>query len=130
MASTKPVILSGVHLGDLTTVEKSDWKNREREPTPLDFEKIRVTLAARAVYEILEKHHRALGGMSQEELWPTVVIAAVCIAAKGRKDLPFEEDVLLEYVNKYGMNQIIRSAGGDPARVMEMLERAMKDQPS
>jgi hypothetical protein len=119
----KSVIHAGIYLGDLYCVDKSDWKNKERDPTPLDFENIRITLAASTIKSILDKYPKRPKGSDEFELWPMTVIKAVCHVSKGRHDTPFSEDVLRSYIERYGMGQIIRCVGGDPNRVMEALDR-------
>jgi len=127
MSTVRPVTICGVHVGDLTVVGKEDWIHRDREPTPLDFEKVRVKLAARAVHEILDRHPTRPDGGDEEELWPVSVVAAVSDVSEGRSYVPFRDEVLMAYVERYGLDQVIVAAGGDPSRVAEVIGRRPAD---
>lgn len=122
----RPVILDGTHVGDVKLVERSDWKNREKEPTPLDFEQARMALSAQAVYEIIERYPKP-PNKDMEEPWILMIVKAVSKAAKGRPDVHYEEDVLRQYMNQYGMGQVIRMFGGDAARIQQEIERMQSE---
>jgi hypothetical protein len=123
----RPVILDGTHVGDVKLVERSDWKNREKEPTPIDFEGARVALSAQAVYEILERYPEP-PSKDLEEPWILMIIKAVSKAAKGRPDVHYEEDVLRQYMDQYGMSQIVRMFGGNVARIQQEMDRMKSEE--
>lgn len=118
-----PVSYNGHHLGMLKVVERSDWRNRSREPTPLDFELAKVALSAQAVYEALERHPRRPDGRDEDEPWVMTVCRVVCDVAEKSHAREFEEDVMRQYVDTYGMGQVIAMFGGDPARIYEQIQR-------
>ena len=122
-----PVRYNGVHLGDLKTVERSDWRNRDRDPAPLDWELAKVALSAQAVYEILERFPRRPDGEDREEHWVLTVCKAVCGAAEEGHSRDLEEDVLRQYVHRYGMGQIIEMYGVDRHALTKRLERFGQD---
>ena len=119
----RPVIWDGTELGKVKLVERGDWKRDDRAPTPLDFERARVAMGAQATYEILERVPRRPGGDDPENAWILDVVGAVTKAAKGRRDSYFEEDVLRNYLDQFGMGQILEQFGGDAARIARLLER-------
>jgi DNA-directed RNA polymerase specialized sigma24 family protein len=123
----RPVVLDGTHLGDVKLVERKDWKNRDRAPTPLDFEQARVALSAQAVYEILERYPEP-PSPDVDEAWILKVVRAVGRAAKGRPDAHYEEDVLRRYMDQYGMAQIVRMFGGDVDRIRQELDRMRSEE--
>jgi hypothetical protein len=123
---TVPVKYNGVHLGDLKVVERSDWKNRGREPAPLDFELAKVALSAQAIYEIAERHPRRPDGKDDDEPWLLTICRAVCDAAEEGHSRDLEEDVFRQYIDRYGMDQIISMFGGDPRRMRDRLEELRK----
>lgn len=123
-----PVKYNGVHLGDLKVVERSDWRNREREPAPLDWELAKVALSAQAIYEVVERFPKRPDGEDGEEPWILTVCRAVCDAAEDGHSKDLEEDVLRQYVDRYGMGQIVEMYGIDKRRLAERLERFRQDQ--
>lgn len=125
---TVPVKYNGVYLGDLKVVERSDWKNGSREPAPLDFELVKVALSAHAIYEIAERHPKRPDGKDQEEPWLLTICRAVCDAAEDGHSRDLEEDVFRQYIDKYGMGQILSMFGGDPRRINDQLEKFRKSE--
>ena len=81
-----------------------------------------MALSAQAVYEILERYPDP-PSRDMEDPWILLIVRAVSKAAKGRPDVHYEEDVLRQYMDQYGMAQIIRMFGGDPARIRQEMER-------
>lgn len=123
-----PVKYNGVHLGDLKVVERSDWKNRSREPAPLDWELAKVALSAQAIYEVVDRFPKRPDGEDGEEPWILTVCKAVCDAAEAGHSRDLEEDVLRQYVDRYGMGQIVEMYGIDKRRLAERLGRFRQDQ--
>jgi len=124
---TVPVRYSGMHLGDLKVVERSDWRNRDREPTPLDWELANVALSAQAIYEIVERFPKRPDGEDRTEPWILTVCRAVCDAAEIGHSKDLEEDVLRQYVDRYGMGQIVEMYGINQRGLAERLERFRLD---
>lgn len=123
-----PVKYNGVHLGDLKVVERSDWRNQDREPAPLDWELAKVALSAQAIYEIVERFPKRPDGEDGNEPWILTVCKAVCDATEAGHSRDLEEDVLRQYVDRYGMGQIVEMYGIDRRRLAERLERFRQDQ--
>ena len=109
-------------------VEESDWRRGDRGPTPLDFENARVAMSAQAVWEILESHHDRPGGPNPDEAWIMTVVKAVVKAVKGREDAYFGEDVLRNYTDHFGLEQVIRMFGGDVPRIKEQLDQLKSEE--
>lgn len=125
---TLPVIYNGIHLGDLKIIERADWTHKDREPTPLDFELTQTTLCARTMYEIVELHPKRPLGPDEDEPWILTICKAVCSTHEDGKSREAEESVFRQYIDRYGMGQIISMFGGDPARIGEQLEKFKRDQ--
>lgn len=122
----KEVKLAGRTVGEVKLVELKDWRVPGREPEPLEFENARVAMCAQAAYEILERFPKDPDG-PKDKPWIMAVIEAVSLAAKGRNDAYFEEDVVRMYLDQYGAGQLLRMFGGDPDKIRQEIERMVKD---
>ena len=86
-----------------------------------------MALSAQAVYEILERYPDP-PSKDMEESWILMVVRAVSKAAKGRPDAHYEEDVLRQYMDQYGMAQIILMFGGDVNKIRQEMERMRSEE--
>lgn len=123
MPETRKIGYRGRTLGDLKVYELKDWRNTDRPATDGDLRLINVTAAADAVYESLRREPKKVGEEEPDKPWVTVVIREVCMALAGSQDGKLEEDVLMMYVNRHGMNQILEIWGADVGKLAEELKR-------
>jgi hypothetical protein len=123
-----PIKYKDLYLGDLITVSSNDWINKQRQPTPLDFEMVKIQLAAHAIYEILDRHPDHPGDQeNDDDPWFITILKLVCHISKNGQFREFEEDVLRYYIERYGMNQIIQMFGGSPQKIFEEIENMKRD---
>lgn len=120
---TKSIEYRGRAIGGLRVYSLSDWTNKDREPTDSDLRLINVTAAADAVRDILKSEPKKVGEEEPDKPWVTVVVREVCAALAGSQDGKLEEDVLMMYVNRHGMNQILEIWGADVGKLAEELAR-------
>lgn len=129
MPKLRPVVFAGTHLGDIPVYGPGDWRNPDRAPTEADFRNVALVCARDFLNQALIRHplqdHPAEPGVP----WPLVVLREASRAAlDGRSDPSFEGSVLRAYLDRYGMNQVIRIYGGDPGRVLERLDRIRSEE--
>ncbi len=120
-----PVTYRGRNLGELKLYRREDWRNDKREPTERDFLIINATSGADLVREILEREPMKVGPDEPDKPWVTVVVREVAMAASGgRQDEKMEEQVLILYVSRHGMDQILGIWGADVGKLAEQLKAA------
>jgi len=117
-----PVKYNGCYLGDLKVVERSDWRNRSREPAPLDWELAKVALSAQAIYEIAERFPRRPDGPDADEPWLLTVCRVVCDHAEAGHAKELEEDVFRQYIDRYGVGQMMGMFGANRESLARHLE--------
>lgn len=102
-------------------MEEQDWKRTDREPSPLDYELIAIILTAKALYEIIEKYPENPEGES-EIPWFLFILNLLC-KTQNNENQQFKDDVILKYLNLYGLDQIL---GSHSVNVEELKEHIAK----
>lgn len=123
-----PVKYNGHHLGFLKVVERSDWKNSSREPAPLDWELAKIALSAQAIYEIAERFPKRPDGEDVDEPWLLTVCRVVCDHAEAGHARELEEDVFRQYIDRYGVGQMMEMFGADPERLRRHIEELRRQE--
>lgn len=111
----------GRPLADLKVYELSDWRNQERAATAADLRLINVTAAADAVRDALRAEPKKVEESEPDQPWVMVVVREATTLLAGTRDQKMEEDVLMMYVNRHGMNQILEIWGADVGSLVEEL---------
>lgn len=108
----KPVKWRDYFIIEVKVYDESDWKG-DLPPSPRDFENVHA-------YQAIESLKRALDNIpwcpSKEERehpkpWPQTVLELICKELLGKNDREFVEKVMQTYLDRYGMNQIIKAFG-------------------
>jgi hypothetical protein len=123
MSTTKSVMYRGRTIGDLVLYAMEDWRNTDRPATARDLRLINATSAADLVHAILAREPKQRDPAEPETPWVVVVVREVCAVAAGQKDGQMEEQVLLLYVQRHGMDQILEIWGADIVRLKEEIGR-------
>lgn len=123
MPTTKSVMYRGRTIGDLAVYAMEDWTNTSRPATARDLRLINATSAADLVHAVLAREPKQRDPAEPEMPWIVVVVREVCLVAAGKKDGQMEEQVLLLYVQRYGMDQILEIWGADIVRLKEEIGR-------
>jgi hypothetical protein len=123
MPTEKKVEYRGRHLGDLRVFSVEDWQNKDRPATEKDLRLMNATSAADLVFAVLRREPLKVSEEEPDKPWVVVVLREVCAAAAGMRDGRMEEQVLMLYVSRNGMNQILEIWGADVGRLQEEIGR-------
>ncbi len=124
MSETRKVLYRGRELGELVVYHMEDWRNTTRPANERDLRLINATSAADAVKRILDAEPKQYDETEPEQPWVMVVIREVCMASCGERDMRLEEQALMLYVERHGMNQILSIWGADVGKLTEQLAQA------
>lgn len=132
MSTIKRVMYRGRQLGELTVHDLGDWKNTSRPATEKDLRLINATVAADFLHSVLAREPLQSAPEEPELPWVMVVLREACTASGGRRDQKMEEQALLLYVERHGMDQILGIWGADVGRLQTEIEKmlAVEDAPS
>lgn len=123
MSEMRNVVYAGRTLGELRVYAIEDWRNKDRPATQRDLRLINATSAANLVHEILGREPKKSDPAEPDMPWVLVVVREVCAVAAGRKDGQMEEQVVMLYVQRHGMDQILGIWGADVGRLKEEIGR-------
>ena len=123
MPETKKVGYAGKDLGEITVYGVGDWTNKDRPATEKDLRLINATAAADFVFEALKREPLKVCEEEPDQPWVTVLLRVACTASLGMRDERMEEQTLMLYVNRHGMNQILEIWGTDVGRLAEELAK-------
>lgn len=123
MPEMRSVHYRGRTLGEVRVYGPEDWRGRSRPMEDRDLRVINATAIADCVHAILEREPLKVCESEPDQPWITVVIREVCTAScGGQQDKKMEEDCILLYVQRYGMDQILSIWGADVNKLAEQLK--------
>lgn len=125
MPTKKSVKYKDRLLGELTFYTKEDWQVKDREPTEKDFLIMASSMGADLVYEILEREPKQFDPQEPEMPWPIVVIREIAATYSDCKNEKLEEEIMLMYTTKYGMDQILSIWGADIGKLAESISKSL-----
>jgi hypothetical protein len=125
MSTTKKVEYRGRTLGEVTVYAIEDWRNESRPATERDLRLINATAMADTLFQVLKRDPRKVADEEPNQPWLLVALREVCTAGLGWRDQKMEEQALLLYVQRHGMNQILEIWGADVEKIGEELERML-----
>ncbi len=125
MPTVRKVEYRGRILGELTVYAVEDWRNEQRPATERDLRLINATAMADTLHGVLTRDPRKVAEEEPNQPWLLVALREVCTAGLGRRDQKMEEQALLLYVQRHGMNQILGIWGADVGKIGEELERML-----
>lgn len=125
MPTTKKVKYRGRKLAKLMVHDLGDWRNETRPATEKDLRLINATRAADCLHEILKREPLKVTPEEPDVPWVMVALREVCSAVGGFRDQKLEEEALLLYVSRHGMDQILEIWGADVVRLKEDMERVL-----
>lgn len=115
-------------LGELTFYTKEDWQVKDREPTEKDFLVMASSMGADLVHEILEREPKQFDLQEPELPWPIVIIREIATTYSERRDEKLEEEIMIMYTAKYGMDQILNIWGADVTKLASDIEKTLLDE--
>jgi hypothetical protein len=113
---THAVTYKGIYFGDIKEIEKSDWKNKTREPGPQDFLWGHAIAVASFVYDSMNNHPNFVDETINKSTFE-LLIELGSTKIKGKRDGELEEESVEKYITMYGMEQILKSSGFDTEKI-------------
>jgi hypothetical protein len=128
MPTKKPVKYRDRLIGELTLYTKEDWQVKDREPTEKDFLIMTSSMGADLTHEILEREPKQFDPQEPEMPWPIVIIREIATAYSDCKNTELEEEIMIMYTSKYGMDQLLGIWGADIPKLAEDIEKVLLDE--